>query len=431
MGYLSELFWFTNYEYSDLYLLDESINWDGSFDSTILPFFPVVAASNPSFINSHFTTSSSTPIAQIDFELLLNVQNNSSPSKFYWLMFLDLLLPLRSKYNNEMISLYHADYQNYLLNVTFNAPELALALNDWFSYWLNGANSTNPTTQAFFDSYNDATNTSLAEFRESILFLVLYVWTCTLVFSGLRIRVVSQTLDPYLSRLYMYFTSLGYENRIPLTAVHEVFFLVALYFVMMIITFDDDQEEVIEICNLIFFYIFLIIFVIHTWKHSIHYFSFLDSSRKGTSSVFFIFGQFLFDLLNLAGFSIRFLLLMLRLNIYDGIDDILDSYYILLIDFDEEEYYIDSFPDFTTFSYFDSDSQDDRSFLYQDENDLTVDFYTLYTLLWGKYVFYLIFVIEEICRVCLALFVTALLILEINAVNRTYDEDVYLTTKLN
>jgi hypothetical protein len=49
-------------------------------------------------------------------------------------MFLDLLLPLRSKYNNEMISLYHADYQNYLLNVTFNAPELALALNDWFSY---------------------------------------------------------------------------------------------------------------------------------------------------------------------------------------------------------------------------------------------------------------------------------------------------------
>jgi hypothetical protein len=72
---------------------------------------------------------------------------------------------------------------------------------------------------------------------------------------------------------------------------------------------------------------------------------------------------------------------MLRLNIYDGIDDILDSYYILLIDFDEEEYYIDSFPDFTTFSYFDIDSQDDRSFLYQDENDLTVDFYTLYTLL--------------------------------------------------
>jgi hypothetical protein len=30
---------------------------------------------------------------------------------------------------------------------------------------------------------------------------------------------------------------------------------------------------------------------------------------------------------------------MARLNIYDGVDDVLESNYILLINFDEDEYY--------------------------------------------------------------------------------------------
>ena len=68
-------------------------------------------------------------------------------------------------------------------------------------------------------------------------------------------------------------------------------------------------------------------------------------------------GQYLFDVLNVIGFSLRFVLLMARLNIYDGIDDILDSYYVCFIDFDEEEYYMDSFTDFSAFSYFDTDVQ--------------------------------------------------------------------------
>jgi len=72
---------------------------------------------------------------------------------------------------------------------------------------------------------------------------------------------------------------------------------------------------------------------------------------------------------------------MARLNIYDGIDDILDSYYILFIDFDEEEYMQETAPDVSSFSYFDTDVQDDRSSLLEDENDLTVDLYSLYAVL--------------------------------------------------
>lgn len=148
-----------------------------------------------------------------------------------------------------------------------------------------------------------------------------------------------------------------------------------------------------------------------------------------SSSVTFIFGQFLFDMLNLFGFSLRFVLLMLRLNIYDGVDDILDSYYIVFVDFDEDEYFLETLPNASAFSFFDTDVQDDRSFLLEDESDLTIDLYTIYAVIWGKYVLYLFFILEEFARVGLALFVTYILMFEINAVNRSRSEDQYLNAK--
>jgi len=72
---------------------------------------------------------------------------------------------------------------------------------------------------------------------------------------------------------------------------------------------------------------------------------------------------------------------MARLNIYDGVDDILDSYYICFIDFDEDEYFIETFPNMSSFFYFDVDVQDDRSFTLEDEVDSVLDFYTIYAIL--------------------------------------------------
>jgi hypothetical protein len=100
-----------------------------------------------------------------------------------------------------------------------------------------------------------------------------------------------------------------------------------------------------------------------------------------SSSVTFILGQFLFDMLNLFGFALRFVLLMMRLNIYDGVDDILDSYYIAFVDFDEDEYFLETFPNASSFSFFDTDVQDDRSFMQEDESDLIIDLYTIYAVL--------------------------------------------------
>jgi hypothetical protein len=61
--------------------------------------------------------------------------------------------------------------------------------------------------------------------------------------------------------------------------------------------------------------------------------------------------------------------------------------------------------------------------------DFTADFFTLYFIVWGKFAYFWLFFLEEIARVSLALYVTYLLMFEINAVNRSYAEDNYLSSK--
>ena len=52
----------------------------------------------------------------------------------------------------------------------------------------------------------------------------------------------------------------------------------------------------------------------------------------------FILKQFVRDISNTFALFLRFFLLLFRLNIYDGLDDFLDSYFIFFIDFDEDTY---------------------------------------------------------------------------------------------
>jgi len=118
-----------------------------------------------------------------------------------------------------------------------------------------------------------------------------------------------------------------------------------------------------------------------------------------------------------------------RLNIYDGVDDILDSYYIFMTDFEEEEYFSDAFFSMFSVMSFDTDNNDDRSFLFEDEMDLSADLFSIYFILWGKFAYFWLFILEEIGRVMLALYITYILMFEMNAVNRSYAEDQYFAVK--
>ena len=150
---------------------------------------------------------------------------------------------------------------------------------------------------------------------------------------------------------------------------------------MVILTFDDDQEEAIEFLDTSIFYFFSIVFIYFIYKHSIHYFAFLANSEGGGRTSKFVALQFKSDFLNTFSVVIRFYALFFRVNVYDFIEDVLDTYYIFIGDFDDDEYLNELFLSLHGTLLFTLDNQDDRSFLLEDENDFANDlFYTYFVL---------------------------------------------------
>jgi hypothetical protein len=142
--------------------------------------------------------------------------------------------------------------------------------------------------------------------------------------------------------------------------------------------FDDDKEELIEYLNTVFFYFFTFVLFYFFYKHSIHYFSFLESTATGSRSTMFLATQFKGDFLALFSMILRFYSLLLRLNVYDILDDCLDFYYVFIGDFDDDEYFNEIFFSLYGVIFYTSDNQDDRSFMLEDENDFSADFFFLY-----------------------------------------------------
>jgi hypothetical protein len=143
-------------------------------------------------------------------------------------------------------------------------------------------------------------------------------------------------------------------------------------------TFDDNQEEVIEFVDGSFFYFFITITLYICFKYSIHYFAFLEASVVEGRSVGFIAKQVFKDFLNTLSLFLRFYILLLRVNVYDTLDDFLDSYYIFVGDFDEDEYLNEMFLSLYGSLLFLSENDYDTSYLFEDEHDFFNDLFYLY-----------------------------------------------------
>lgn len=142
---------------------------------------------------------------------------------------------------------------------------------------------------------------------------------------------------------------------------------------MFILIFDDDQEEIIEFMDTNFFLFFTIVILYLGYKYSIHYFAFLEISVGEGRTVNFIIQQFFKDFLNTFSLMLRFYILIVRINVYDTIEDVFDSYYIFIVDFDDDEYLSELFLSIHGTIFFTNDNNDDRSFLLEDENGFIND----------------------------------------------------------
>jgi len=128
------------------------------------------------------------------------------------------------------------------------------------------------------------------------------------------------------------------------------------------------------------------------------------------------------------GLFLRFFILLFRLNVYDNLDDFYDSYYIFVGDFDDDEYIVELLFSFQTMLFYDHDANDDGLLMLEEEPDLLEDLFYLYFTLWGKFFFFLFFIVEELFRIILALYIAYLITFDVHAANCSYRESNYFLT---
>jgi hypothetical protein len=235
----------------------------------------------------------------------------------------------------------------------------------------------------------------------------------------------NNTLESYITRLVLYFYSLSRENRLQFESAVLTALLFTLLFALNITTFKDMYQEPIEALNVFLFKLFLVIYLFFLYKNSVHYFSFLEASvsDRGTLSMFV---QFVKDFANSFVLLLRFLTLLFRLNIYDAVDDVLDSNYIFICDFEDDSYYVDFFGTFYKSILVNNDSFGDKTIFFEQSLDFHGDLFFMYFILCSKFISFIFFALEEVGRVLLAFFIIYLVIFEMQSVNRSYNEESFI-----
>ena len=250
-----------------------------------------------------------------------------------------------------------------------------------------------------------------------------------MVSNNARIQEIFKTLNPTIVRLESYFFALSRDIRMQFEAVIVLFFLLFLYGTMMMLTFDDDQEEFCEYFEQLMFTGVFYALIYYTVRVGVHWLSFLEASVSEGRTFNFLFQQFRRDALNAFAFVMRLVTLMVRFFIYESNDDILDSYYIFIGDFDDDEYFNELFFSISPLLFFDTDNNDDRSFFLEDESDFSSDLFSLYFILVTKLASLMFYVPEGIARTFLAFYIGYLIVFEVHTANRSRSEDLYLTFK--
>jgi len=332
-----------------------------------------------SFLNQFLFTDHSTKISNLDVMLIQSNLTSNSSNQLLYNAFMYDSVTLLNICNFSNSPLLQSEYQEPFNVTLILAPELLPTFSDFYTLYV-ASSTINVLPSAVFDSYSNNLNFFYGEGCVHFFLFFLYVYFIIYFFSTLILLKWVSFTSSHFMRFYYFFYSISKETRIQFEAVTQTMVFFLIYWGMVIMAFDDDQEEVIEFIDTSFFNFLTIIILFLCYKFSIHYFAFLDCSVAEGRSVTYIATQFIKDFLNTFSLILRFYVLVFRINIYDIFDDILDSYYVFIIDFDDDEYINELFLSIHGTLFFTNDNHDYRSILLEDENGFVNDLFYLYFL---------------------------------------------------
>lgn len=308
-----------------------------------------------------------------------------------------------------------------------HSPELVTPFLDFLS-----SNSNNSVFKYVFLAgsffFTDNTYTGLSKIGIVLICVFSYTLFVIIFFHIFRLTKWCNSLESYLTRLFLYLNALARNNRLQFESLILTVVLATFLTVFNLISFKDLYEEPVEQITLALFYSFLGVYVLFLYKNSIHYLAFLEASttNRWIVSLFVQFGK---DVANSVVLLLRFSALLVRLNVYDTLDDIMDSNYILVCDFLDELDGIESWTNFYLLLVFEWAYTFYRNYSKIYMESLLLDVFSIHTVICFKLLSFMFFIFEEVVRFLLAFYILYLIILEIQSVNRSYSEDTYVVNE--
>jgi len=408
---------------SDLQIFLIQINWEDASFILETDFFFLFNLISDSFLMNVFSTTFVSYFSWLDdfymtlfFNSILTLYDSIVYDFFLFCNTFGGHIYFQFLINNNDLLLYYTilDFDSIFFFSSF------FSYLDTFYFYFN--------TVLFYDTFVGTLFVTYLDYIVYIKWFFIFVLYLFLLSTLLRFTRFSDSYNYFLTRSLVFFTALGFENRLQFDALVSFLIFVFFVWVVVLMTFDDVFTDNIDLIHMFLVNLFLFIIIFLLIKYSIHYFSFLENTVTEGFSVSFILKQMVRDLSNTFALFLRFFLLFFRMNIYDGLDDFLDSYYIFLSDFDENSFLDEDFVEVSQF-FFISDNAEDLSISNPNEQEFLNDLWSEYAILWGKPFFFLFFFLEELFRISLALYIFYLIIFEVHAVNVSYFEDNFFFYK--
>jgi len=168
--------WTSTYKNSDQLWVNDSLNWDKTFELTTFDWTFISFIFNSSFLNQYQLIDQITKISYLDILLINSVIKSNNTQLLYDSYTNDLIIYLNI-HSLSLTPLLQSDYQENLTNIVFLAPELSIFLNNYFSsvYLNNIINLTPvPVFDLFLNNFNFYFNNTLLYFFIFFFFFFLY-----------------------------------------------------------------------------------------------------------------------------------------------------------------------------------------------------------------------------------------------------------------
>jgi len=415
--------WLNPYVSSNKFWVEDVLSWDESFNLALSDYTLFSLLTLPFFTNSYIYLESFSKLSFLDVITIAESSETLESQEFYNAVIWDLCETIQLLFYSSQF-IYYTNYQDFSVLMLYHSPELVIPFLEFITTYTNSG-VFKSVLAAGSTIFSDSIILGTGKVLNFILLLCFYVWFTFIFFYICRLTRWGNALESYFTRLSLYFYSMSKDNRLQFESMLLTFALFTILFMFNIVTFKNVLEASTEQLTLWLFYTFLGVYAFFLYKNSVHYFSFLEASITNRRvSSFFI--QFQKDAANSVVLWLRFLALLVRLNIYDTLDDVLDSNYIFACDFQDETYTSDLWVRFYNIvvysTYCDVCLNDFRTY----ETNYVFDFFAIYFIICAKLLSFIFFALEGAGRVLLAFFILYLVIFEMQSVNRSYSEDSYI-----